>query len=553
MSYFRAAKAPLACALLSAHCSLDTYGLPTPTTGSESVGTGTSVTTTGTGTGDTTTGTTTDEPTTTGAMSACAQISGDNLNSRGFPNGVDEVTSNLVLTRDPSKPMDPSPNRILAGMQIYNPCAVPATIDFGQPTQTGPGQRSGTVASYTLDLDHIATNSLIKPLAWAAHIAVDKSGNIYILGRFGDAVDIPTDLYKNAAEVQTVMSPAPDQAGAWIAVYSPEGTLKHTSTALSASAATVWPNRIDVSEDGSFRVTGWLEKNQDQQLTGIFSGDECNVAQSLRVGFLASFPDVSAMPKLSCVAPADGYMNFYASARVPDGRVAAVGVFKGTVSVGDDGDVASAGGYDAIAVVFDAEGSPIWHGSLGGPGDEGAQAIAAGPAGELLIAGGDASPADNKTGPTTAFVQVLKMGPMGAEGTQFTDTRALIQPDGASSVFNSIGTDACGSVVVAGYTAGSVKWNAENDPPVDGNDSTNNSIFVAKLDPTLKPVWSKRLTSEGGNGAALSFAIAPSGEIYVGGGYGGAVTVPPFGHWEQTAPICPETQNNDAFLLSLAP
>ena len=42
------------------------------------------------------------------------------------------------------------------------------------------------------------------------------------------------------------------------------------------------------------------------------------------------------------------------------------------------------------------------------------------------------------------------MGPMGADGTQFTDTRTLIQPDGAYSVFNSIGTDACGSVVVAG-------------------------------------------------------------------------------------------------------
>lgn len=185
------------------------------------------------------------------------------------------------------------------------------------------------------------------------------------------------------------------------------------------------PHSLNVSDDGSFRVVGHIP--DAVELSGSFVTRNCDSPVVSPIGFAAYFSDVAEQPVVSCVAPVDtmGEVCFNDSVRVPDGRIVAVGSFNGTVSLGMNDSVTSAGGYDAIVVILDAEGDPLWHGVRGGAGHETAAAIAAGQPGELLITGGNAAPVGDQNGATTAFVQILQIG----DGEpHFTSDRSLIHP-----------------------------------------------------------------------------------------------------------------------------
>lgn len=115
-------------------------------------------------------------------------------------------------------------------MQIHNDCDT--VVNFGQVTG-GLGWSSALVA-YDLNLGHVATNALGGQYSLANDIAVDGSGNIYVMGQFSTFVDVPTNIF-SVGDIKTVTQINPETVGVWISVYSADGALVQTNVDLSTS------------------------------------------------------------------------------------------------------------------------------------------------------------------------------------------------------------------------------------------------------------------------------------------------------------------------------
>lgn len=105
--------------------------------------------------------------------------------------------------------------------------------------------------------------------------------------------------------------------------------------------------------------------------------------------------------------------------------------------------------------------------------------------------------------------------------------------DGASQFGYGVATDAVGNVYVIGEYGGALDFGAgplENQGTVSG--------FVAKLDRNGKTAWSRRI---GGAGDASAYAVAVSGNVFVGGYFKGSLE----GHTS--------AGETDAYLLELDP
>lgn len=206
----------------------------------------------------------------------------------------------------------------------------------------------------------------------------------------------------------------------------------------------------------------------------------------------------------------------------PNGRVIVAGHFTGTITF--DPLTHTASGFDAFVAALDPGGVPQWSARLGGVGDDKAWALAAGPFGQVAVAG-----SFNGTHHCTAQLPpVCKISQGGedifvrmyaADGTQ-----QWVRTFGSTGdqVANAAAFDGAGKLLLAGHFQETLDLGG-GSPPL-GAAANRSKAFVAKLDAAGTQVeWSQAFGDADNDQQALALAVSASDEVAVAGRFEGSI------------------------------
>jgi hypothetical protein len=210
--------------------------------------------------------------------------------------------------------------------------------------------------------------------------------------------------------------------------------------------------------------------------------------------------------------PGDDYWR--AAVADAQGNIFASGTFEQRVTIGDT-TLTSFGARDIVLVKLTPEGSPLWSRHLGGVGHDYCGRMSIDHDGNPIVVGDFTDRADFGSGSTymsngwDAFI--TKWSTSG----DFIWSRQ-IGGDGDELTWDVAVSPANETVVVGNYSA-----------PVDFGEAvraTNGSVdgFVAKYTADAAFIWSRNIGGTGYDQAGV-VRVAPTGTLYVGGGYGGPV------------------------------
>jgi hypothetical protein len=209
--------------------------------------------------------------------------------------------------------------------------------------------------------------------------------------------------------------------------------------------------------------------------------------------------------------------------------------FGGGVLTGSPGPV-----RDVVVARFDASGKHLWSHRWSAPGDQIANAVAATAMGDAVMTGSFVG--NLAIGPGAPLVSVgtsdLFVARLNPAGNPIW-SKAFGNP-GYLAQSRSVAVDGSGNIVIAGSFTGTLDLGAPALVSQGDHD-----IFVAKLDSTGTPLWSRAF---GGPGAdkAFSVAVGPSGSVAVTGAFHGLVT---FGALPPVA--SPTLADSSSFVVTL--
>ena len=408
-------------------------------------------------------------------------------------------------------------------------------------------------------------------------VAVDSAGNVVIAGIFQDTVNFGGGALVSAGANDI-----------FVAKFSPSGQLLWSQRFGGPTNEGERGVRVGLDGAGNVLLTGMFETGSD------FGGGPLVVLSKNEVFILKLDPSGTPLWCKTFGAPSLSTESLAVSA---SGNVAVTGYFGGTVDLAG-AVLTSAGSNDIFVAELGPSGAPIWGRAFGDVGADNGASIAFTPAGNVFVTGyfsgtvgfgpvpltsaglgdifvakldltgttlwskrfGDASFQGDVTLAVDGLADVFLLGRLNGTvdfgagpltGVTKKDIfLAKLDPSGVplwSKAFNGtssligagIAADSSGNVVMTGQVSGSVDLGSGPLPAAGGND-----IFVAKLSPTGKTIWSKRF-GDAANEEGTSVAVDSSANVLVlsyGGGtidFGGGILVSGGG--------------GDPFLTKLAP
>jgi hypothetical protein len=170
---------------------------------------------------------------------------------------------------------------------------------------------------------------------------------------------------------------------------------------------------------------------------------------------------------------------------------------------------------DCNREIVECTGGPLWSGTIHGPGTQRGLRVAAAPDGELVVAGllaGEASTGVRTL--TSAGGSDVFVVRYSADGNPVAAER---WGDAADQVVTGVVVDDGGNVILVGHFMGEIDF---GDGPLTSAGGFD--VFVAKLDPMWKPVWSVRGGDELDQLAA-GVGVDASGTVRVAGSFEGTL------------------------------
>jgi len=321
---------------------------------------------------------------------------------------------------------------------------------------------------------------------------LDPDGNELWTRQFGSgandsAYSVATDASGNIVVAGYVDGALPGQSGAgsgdaFVRKFDADGNelwTKQFGTTASEEAYSV-----AVDSAGNIVVAGYT--------TGTLSGQSNAGASDVFVRKL----DADGNELWTKQFGSNGWEGAESASVDVAGNVVVAGFTEGTLS-----GQTSAGNYDVFVRKLDASGNEIWTKQFGTNNWESAESVSADVAGNVVVAGytdGTLSGQSNAGG-MDAFVR--KLDPNGNElwSSQFGT--------GSSDSGYSVATDVAGSVLVAGYTFGTLSGQSSAGP---------SDAFVRKLDAGGSEIWTKQFGTSGSD-VGVSIAADVAGNALVAG------------------------------------
>jgi len=432
-------------------------------------------------------------------------------------------------------------------------------------------------------------------------VATDTSGNVVVAGPYSSA---SIDLDPGPGEY--ILSNAGGYDG-YVAKYDPAGNLAWGVQVGATDLASVY--KVAVDGAGNVLIMGIFRGSIEISAPGRSAVTLTNGGTN--EGFLAKLDPAgnalwastfgaAANPRLAYGMTADAAGNVYASGyegnRLFVAKYSASGAAvwtqvisgaTGTVAYGERVDVDTSGNVvvvgeyrgkidfnpdplktnfltsnnntlDVCVLKLNASGAYVWAGSMGGPSDDGALAVAVDGAGNVLVSGSygfDTKKSKNDFDPGQGTLSLPGSG--GSFLVKLDPNRNLIWGRSVAAFsFRDITLDALGNV----YTTGAFNGTIDADPGPGTFNLTaggTGDVYVSKLDSNGSFVWATDILKggPGSNGQSFGIAVDGSGNVFTTGFFRGTDDFDPrAGTYSLTA--TPDGNANtfsDAFVSKLVP
>ncbi|APR77731.1 Hypothetical protein A7982_03078 [Minicystis rosea] len=199
------------------------------------------------------------------------------------------------------------------------------------------------------------------------------------------------------------------------------------------------------------------------------------------------------------------------------GNVIVAGHFSGVLDFGGNNALPGVGADDLFVAKLDPSGDTVWAKSFGSTGDDELGGIAVDGTGNVILIG--TYPNDITFGSTLSNqggkdVFVAKLDASG------TPVWAIPLGDASDQRGYGVATDAGGNIFITGGFQGTINF-VGGDKVTSAN---NDGVFVAKLDTSGTPVWTKAFTGDASTKAhGRSIAISKMGDVVVAGDIDGSL------------------------------
>lgn len=369
------------------------------------------------------------------------------------------------------------------------------------PATTDAGATDGGVAGDSAEITPPAQGP--KP-AWvktfggkgedvSAGVYVDPTGNVFLGGYFEDSIDFGGGALTSVGKED-----------AFLAKFSPNGD-------------PIWSQRFGSDDIDAVGGIG-TDAAGNLYIAGIFSteltlGAFKATAKGSTDAFLARLDGRGAPVWVKTFGSA-GSEIARSLVVSPSGELTIAGILDGPVDFGG-GPLANKG-QDGFVARFDKDGNHVWSRVFGGSGSDALQALAAGPGGDVWVAGIYRDAIDVGTGPLPY-----------AEGDKDNAWALRLGPDGATKWargFSNPGDDAASNIAVDDAGNAAVTF-AYQGPSFDFGQGPQKSgggyeMGLALLDPSGKTTWGKSFGTLSPD-AAFAAAFDNKGGLFVSGLFSG--------------------------------
>jgi hypothetical protein len=385
-----------------------------------------------------------------------------------------------------------------AGGDLFNTVAASGVTSGPTTGATGSSTGSGMM----MNCDPAPTTG---PHTWSKNygdaagqyglaIAHDVAGNVFVAGSFSGSLVFGGDTLTSVGG-----------ADVFIAKFGPDG-------------APAWGKSFDSGNNASARGVA-TDAQGNVVVVGQFTG-KLNFGGADLSSVGPNF-DETFIVKLSSQgnhvwSKAFGDIN----SQIPNGvaisatgDIAMVGDFQ-TDMIFDAIKLSSVGGTDAFVAVFDSAGSAKWAKGFGDVSAQSAHAVAFDSAGNVLVTGDTAGAIDfgagalPLVGSQNAWAAKLSGAGVVAWGKLYGVSKATGE---------GIGADATGNVYLAGDHQGKIDFGGG---ALDNSNGPN--VYVAKLDPAGKQIWSHTY-GDSQSQHAKGLSVDGKGHAVVAGTFSGAI------------------------------
>jgi hypothetical protein len=330
------------------------------------------------------------------------------------------------------------------------------------------------------------------------------------------------------AQVDFGSGPEPSSGAIFVAAFDGWGAhLWHTfNGVLSASDSLVYPTGFAVEPSGYSIIAGVL------QGSAVFSVDNGSVNLTSAGGqdiFLAKVDPGGHFTWIKQFGDSSDYQQPTSVAVDHSGNVWMTGIFRGSVNFGGN-TLVSKGNIDAFVAKLDPNGSHLWSKSFGTPSSDAPHDIAVDKSDNLILLIGTAGPIDFGGGSIAGGLAIVKFDPSG--GHLWSRSTPV-----AGNANYIVRTDPMGNIVLGGDFTFTLDFGGGPMTTAGGQD-----IFVSKLDPTGKHLWSRQF-GDAQDQAGWALAVDASGSIVITGGISGTAS---FGGGALTS-----AGHNDVFVAKL--
>jgi len=407
------------------------------------------------------------------------------------------------------------------------------TVEVSDGTQTAQADLSITVLSPYCWAKRIG-GAGVDRIDYSA-IAVDTTGNLYIVGSFGGTVNFGEDW--GVTDTKTLTG----TADIFITKIDVNGNYYWTKRigGSGGSGCSAYGMALAVDSNGNVYITGNFDNTVD------FGADWGVSDQKTPLGYCDAFITKIDANGNYCWTKQIGGSGFDSGLSVTtdsSGNVYVTGFFGSTVNFaadwgGSDAKTAS-GMWDAFITKIDANGNYCWTKRIGGSGfDQGESIITDSQDNVYLVGdfnsttnfGADWGTSDSKTPAGYYDAFIMKVDASG----NYCWTKRI-----GGSDFDygfSVAADTSGNIYVSGYFKGTVNFAADwssNDTKTSYTVSTphgpkpTTDIFVTKIDSNGDYCWTKRIGGpgdEGGGSGSSGFdpwcavLVDPNGNLFITG------------------------------------
>lgn len=352
-------------------------------------------------------------------------------------------------------------------------------------------------------------------------IALDNSGNVYVVGNFNNTIDVDP----SAAVVNITSLGSQD---VFIAKYDPAGNYIWSKRFGSTAFETITDINVDAFGNiftcGSF--TGLVDFDPGAgvvNLTAVTASD----------AFISKL-DLNGNYVWAKQVGLNGSNSATALANDAVGNIYLTGLYEGTTDFDPSAatySITSAGLQDIFLLKLDINGNFSWAGSMGGTAYDIGRSISLDAAGNVLLTGEFQGTAD--LDPTVGVLNLTSTsGVKDVFVTKFNPTTASFiwsvkVGDTSNDIGYSIATDVNNNVYITGTFIGTVDFDPGIGSVLLSSAGSQTDCFILKLDASGNYMWAGAFGSASLGDKSDAIFIHPSTDIYTTGSYQGTVDFDP--------------------------